>query len=58
MTTVSHDEVVRVPEAARRAGRTSRDILNHIDSGQLTAHRDAEGMIVIATSALNELRPR
>ncbi len=58
MTPASHDEVVRVPEAARRTGLTSRDILSHIDSGRLAARRDAEGMIVIPTSALNGLRPR
>lgn len=46
---------VRVGEAARLVGVASRDILQRIDEGALTARRNSDGMIVVPADELGTI---
>ena len=46
---------VRVPTAARRTGRSIRDLYERIDAGTLEAVRDEDGMVVVPVDALRSL---
>jgi hypothetical protein len=46
------DDAIRVPVAARRTGLSTRELYRRIDAGQLSAHRNDDGMVVIPVAAL------
>lgn len=46
---------VRVPEAARRTGLSSRKLYDLIAAGTLPAHRDVNGMVVIDAKVLGTI---
>lgn len=46
---------VRVPVAARLSGLSIRQLYDRIDTGELAAVKNDEGMVVVPTSALESL---
>lgn len=50
----SHQSL-RVPVAARRLGLTTRNLYLRIDAGELRAHRDNRGMVVIDEADLADI---
>lgn len=44
-----------MPEVARRTGLTIREVYACIDGGSLPAFRDADGLAVVPSTAVDEL---